>query len=117
MLIRRRDGLQDAQPIERIGECLKLLGLEVWETGGGCQAYGIQHPDGRQLLITESSGGVLPDPGESTIAGAYDADRGEEIGYAEFSAERYADLYQHVIDFMASKDLRDLIACDLAETG
>ena len=63
----------------------KAQGFAVWQTGGGCMAWGKQYGP-CHALITDSGGGALPDPDDSDlIVGLYDSLTGDSIAWP-FSA-------------------------------
>lgn len=64
-------------------------GFQVWETGGGCLAWGLNLPNGHTLLVTDADGMHLPEEGdeESPIIGRSDAD-----GYDVATVVDFAEL-------------------------
>lgn len=63
-------------------------GFDVWETGGGCQAWGLELPDGTCITITDESGCGLPkeDDEYSPMIGRSNAG-GDDIASVEDFAE------------------------------
>jgi hypothetical protein len=57
-------------------DTFKSIGFEVWETGGGCQAWGRTLPDGTYIMVTDAGGSDLPD--KETLVGVYDKDGNEK---------------------------------------
>jgi hypothetical protein len=45
----------------------KPEGLDVWNTGGGCRAYGRVYPNGSRTLVTDEGGTELPTSGRCLI--------------------------------------------------
>ena len=58
-------------------------GFDVWDTGGGCKAWGrfFQLENGRSvhMLVTDRNGGIDFDPGEPAVLGVYDTDGGDDF--------------------------------------
>lgn len=48
-------------------------GFEVWETGGGCKAYGRTYANDNYTMITDEGGADLPTP-SSILVGTYPPD-------------------------------------------
>ena len=46
------------------------LGFTVWGTGGGCEAWGLNLPNGSHIMVTDTGGAYLPDGG-ATLVGLY----------------------------------------------
>lgn len=56
----------------------ETYGFSVWDTGGGCKAYGKKVEDGRYILLTNLEGDDLPSGENDALIGLYDAN-GQEI--------------------------------------
>jgi hypothetical protein len=54
----------------------RSLGFEVWQTGGGCQAWGRTLPDGTYIMATDPGGAYLPE--RETLVCVYDKDGNEQ---------------------------------------
>jgi hypothetical protein len=57
------------------------FGFELWETGGGCSAWGLRLPDGREIMVTDLAGEShhLPGAGEPFLVGLHSGDC-EQLG-------------------------------------
>jgi hypothetical protein len=57
------------------------FGFELWETGGGCTAWGLHLPDGREIMVTDLAGEShrLPGAGEPFLVGLHSGDC-EQLG-------------------------------------
>lgn len=93
----------------------EVYGFNVWSTGGGCAAYGLNLPDGGYLLLTDEDGLCLPEQGDAVL-GRYNAN-GEclalinldhvpmEGEYVMNSSEIVADrIFHDVLDAMQNAE-------------
>lgn len=67
-----------------VAQTLRVMGLTVRETGGGCLAYGLDLPGGMTLLVTDGDGSGLPGAGKVLI-GIYNA-KGAECPLGEYDS-------------------------------
>jgi len=54
-----------------------------WQTGGGCEAFGMNYPDGSYLILTGCWGGDLPTVGHRAMVWLHSAD-GDPVGKPRF---------------------------------
>lgn len=77
------DGVLATNPTVASGETVSPshFGFQLWETGGGCTAWGLHLPDGRQIMVTDLAGEShhLPSPGEPFLVGLH-SDDCEQLG-------------------------------------
>lgn len=77
------EGVLEANPTASNGRAVSPdhFGFRIWETGGGCTAWGLQLPDGREVLVTDLAGEShkLPEIGDQFLVGLHSADY-EQLG-------------------------------------
>lgn len=63
----------------KIHACLRAHGFAVEDTGGNCQAFAQDLPDGRYVMVTDVDG-FLPEFPDSILVGVYPSREGTESG-------------------------------------
>jgi len=53
-------------------------GFAIWQTGGGCEAYGLQLTSSHYCLVTDTDGGTIDIDGGDWLLGTY-TDDGEQV--------------------------------------
>lgn len=53
--------ITDRPKEKSIGDRFKAIGFSVWNTGGGCTAYGMQLLGGNYILVTEGEDACIPE--------------------------------------------------------
>lgn len=68
-------------------------GFSLWETGGGCTAWGKHLPDGTEIMVTDlnGTGHELPEPGEPCLVGLHVSSEYEQLGIWTMSVGKTYD--------------------------
>ena len=73
-------------------DVFRSKGYEIWNTGGGCTAWGIETIAGH-ILITDEGGCDIPQEDDTSIwVGFYDYEGIEQMPAQEFSWEAFTAL-------------------------
>lgn len=90
-------------------DCLRILGFEHWETGGGCTALGIERVDSAQLLITDDGADPydMPDQApkraDTTVTLGYYSPGGEQLEWREYAPAETEALCRAVIAWLEAQ--------------